>query len=218
MAKKKTKSVSRSNRNFSIGEAISYGFGESKKRIGFFAKIILTIAASSFIPSLLTSMMTDNGNGTPTSFLIQLVAWVIQMAVGLGAINITLRLYDKKKTEYSHLWKNFYLIIPYFLATVVYTLIVIAGFILIIIPGIYWGIKYQYYSYLMVDRGMGPIDAIKMSGKITEGVKWKLFWFKFVLAFINIAGLLCLIVGLFVTIPLTMMAEAYVYRKLSGSR
>jgi uncharacterized membrane protein len=40
--------------------------------------------------------------------------------------------------------------------------------------------------------------------------------FSFLLAFINLAGLICLIIGLFVSVPVTTVAAAYVYRKISA--
>jgi len=85
---------------------------------------------------------------------------------------------------------------------------------MLVIPGIIWAIKFQYFSYLMVDRGMGPIDALKESAKITEGVRTNLFFLKLLLVVINIVGMLFFVVGLLVTIPISIMAEAYVYRKL----
>lgn len=60
------------------------------------------------------------------------------------------------------------------------------------------------------------MEAIKKSGEITMGSKGKLFWFGLLLGLINIAGAICLLIGLFITIPVTMVAMVYVYRKLMG--
>jgi uncharacterized membrane protein len=45
-------------------------------------------------------------------------------------------------------------------------------------------------------------------------VKWKLLGFGIVLAIINVIGAMCLFVGLFVTVPVTLLAFSSVYRKL----
>lgn len=75
-------------------------------------------------------------------------------------------------------------------------------------------IKLQFYSYFIVDKNAGPIEALKKSWAITRGVKWDLFLFGLLLGLITLAGLLALVVGLFVAIPVGLLANTYVYRKL----
>lgn len=98
-----------------------------------------------------------------------------------------------------------------------YALIVTAGFLLLIVPGIIWMVKYQYILYFIVDKESGAMDALRKSGEITDGVKWKLFAFLLVLGLINMAGALFFLIGLFATVPTSIVAMAHVYRKLSGS-
>jgi uncharacterized membrane protein len=88
------------------------------------------------------------------------------------------------------------------------------GFVFLIVPGIYLAVKYQFYDYLIVDKGMGPIEAIKRSGVLTEGVKWNLVLFWLALVGINILGMIALGVGLIATVPVSWLANAYVYRRL----
>jgi len=99
----------------------------------------------------------------------------------------------------------------------IYVFIVFAGLALFIIPGIIWGIKFMFWPYLIIDKGLGPIEALKESSKITYGNKWNLFLFGILLALIQLLGLIALIVGLFATIPTTMMAFVFVYKKLTST-
>lgn len=55
----------------------------------------------------------------------------------------------------------------------------------------------------------------KKSSLITRGVKWDLFLFDLLLTLINFLGTLCLLIGLFATIPTSMMTTVFVYRKLA---
>jgi uncharacterized membrane protein len=87
------------------------------------------------------------------------------------------------------------------------------GFLLIV-PGIIFFIMFQYYGYFIVDKKMGPVEALKASAALTKGVRWKLFGFGLVIGLLNIGGALLLLLGLFVTIPVSQMAIAHVYRKL----
>jgi uncharacterized membrane protein len=131
----------------------------------------------------------------------------------MGVSFITLQFVDNKKPKLKDVYytKNLF---NYILASIIRTLIIAVGFILFIIPGIIFSIKLQYSQYLIVDKGKDAVDSLKGSWKMTKGVKWNLFLFGLLLGLINILGFLALLVGLFVTVPLTMVANAFVYRKL----
>ena len=51
---------------------------------------------------------------------------------------------------------------------------------------------------------------------ITEGAKGNLFVFGIALFVVNVLGMLALGLGLFVTIPMAMIAKAFIYRRLSS--
>jgi uncharacterized membrane protein len=61
---------------------------------------------------------------------------------------------------------------------------------------------------------MGPAEAIKRSGVLTNGVKRNLVLFWLMLIGINILGMLALGVGLIAPVPISWLANAYVYRRL----
>lgn len=105
----------------------------------------------------------------------------------------------------------------YFLSSCLYILAFIAGLILLILPGVYIATRLQFFVYSIVENeNLGPIEALKKSMKMTEGLFWKLFWFGCIVILVNIAGALLLGVGLFFTVPVTGIAYAELYRKLSG--
>ena len=60
------------------------------------------------------------------------------------------------------------------------------------------------------------MESLKASGELTYESKFDLFLLWIVLGLINMAGALCFLVGLFVTIPLTLMATVFIYRGLEG--
>jgi uncharacterized membrane protein len=132
----------------------------------------------------------------------------------MGLIRIAIRFCDNEKGGFADLFSCFPLVFKYLFSSILYVLVVFGGMILLIIPGIIWAIKFQFFSYFIVDRGLGPIEALKRSAVITKGVKWDLFVFRLLLMGINLLGVLCLLIGLFATIPMTMVAVAFVYRKL----
>lgn len=104
---------------------------------------------------------------------------------------------------------------PNDLLGVVNIVLFLAAAVLFIIFGIIWAVKFGLFPYLVVDRALGPIHALEGSAIITEGNKKNILTFWLCLAGLNMLGFFALCVGLFVTIPVSMVASAYVYRKLS---
>ena len=92
---------------------------------------------------------------------------------------------------------------------------VIGGLILLIVPGIIFAVRLMFAKYIAVETGIKPMDALRESKRITNGYRWQLFWFSVVIILINILGLLCLIVGIFYTAPLSAIATGIIYKKLS---
>jgi len=54
------------------------------------------------------------------------------------------------------------------------------------------------------------------SNRITRGHKWQLFGFVLLLLLINLLGLLALVVGILVSIPVSTLAFMHAYRVLGG--
>jgi len=49
------------------------------------------------------------------------------------------------------------------------------GLVLLIVPGIIFTCKLAFTPYLVVDRKMGAIEAVKKSWRMTGGHSWKVF-------------------------------------------
>ena len=88
--------------------------------------------------------------------------------------------------------------------------------VLLAIPAIVWAIKFSMAFYLIIDKKQEVIASLKQSAQLTDGVKWELLAFFIVTGAVNLLGLIALVIGLFITIPVTFMAYIYVYRKLTG--
>lgn len=70
--------------------------------------------------------------------------------------------------------------------------------------------------YAFIDKKCGPIEALKQSVRITKGNRGRVILFFFTMALLNLFGALLLIVGLLVSVPVTLLAFAHLYRTLSG--
>ena len=203
-----------SSKHFSKSEAINFGFETAKKNLLFYFALFVILAFLMLSYVVLQAILVSNF-GSIGSFIAAVIQWVVTAGITLGFVNIALKLIDKKKVEKKDLFfQDWGLVFIYIVTNLIRQIIIIAGLILLIVPGIIFAIKLQFVDYLIVDKKMG-IDSLGKSWEMTKGIKLNLFLFWVLLALINIAGALLLLVGLFITIPLSMIATAYIYKKLS---
>ena len=101
------------------------------------------------------------------------------------------------------------------LAALLVAIIVIIGFILLIIPGIIFACKLAFVPYLVVDRKMEGFEAIKSSWNMTNGHAWKVFLIYLLAIPIFIAGLICLGVGIIISILWLRTTMASLYYSVS---
>ena len=196
---------------FSKSEAIRFGWNTMKSHLGFFIVLLILVALIYVVPDILAELTKDTPI-LPT--IIAIASLVLYVLTQMGLIGISLKFVNGDKGKLADLFAYLPLFLKYLLGSIIYGLIVFGGIILLIVPGIIWGIKFQFYKYFIVDKGLGPIEALKKSSAITKGVKSDLFLFGILLGLINFLGAVFLIIGLFATIPATMVAMAFVYRKL----
>lgn len=76
---------------------------------------------------------------------------------------------------------------------------------------------FVFSPFAVIDRELGPIEALKESLRITKGHRLMIIGFLIVIALLNILGLIFLIVGILVTAPTTSLALMHLYRTLSAS-
>lgn len=199
-------------KKFSISEAIKFGWGTMKKNFWFFVGLLIIMGIFNLIPNLLPKLLKVKN--PDLAIVIIVLGWLLYLLVSLGFIKIVLKFCDSQKGKIKELFSCLPQFLQFLAGLIIYYLLVFLGTILFIIPGIIWAIKYQFFAYLIVDEKLCPTQALKKSGQITKGVKWDLFVFLFLIAVINLLGAIFFGLGLFVTIPTTTLATAFIYRKL----
>jgi len=187
---------------FSKGEAIRFGWATVMANLGLAIVAMLIVCMINVFP-----VFTE-------SVVVALVSAFFTMVVALGVMRIALRFVDGDRGELVDLFAKIPLIIPYLIASIVVGIVTTVGFILLIIPGIYWGLRLQFFGWVIVDKEVGPFEAVNESWEITRGSAWQLFLLWWVLFFVNVLGFMALGIGLLVTVPLSLVAMGYVYRTL----
>lgn len=103
------------------------------------------------------------------------------------------------------------------LANLLVGVIVAIGTVLLIVPGIIFACKLAFVPYLVVDRKMGVIEAVKESWCMTNGHAWQVFLIGLLAIPISIAGLICFGVGIVIAMMWVSLAFASLYHAVSLS-
>lgn len=200
-------------KTLAVGELLRFGWEAFKKRPWFFIGAVLLIV---IISGILSGLAPDPVQ-TPSDFVIALAVVILNVFIEMGLVAFALKAHaDIEKVTLKDLWhpQRFW---QYAVVKILTGIIVVIGLILLIVPGIIAALALIFATYLVIDKNLGPIEAIKESVRITKGHRWQLFLLALALIGINILGALALMVGLLVTVPVSLLAVAHAYRKLSAA-
>ena len=121
------------------------------------------------------------------------------------------------KLEWKDMFEAFHNYWNAVLANLLVGVIVVIGLVFLIIPGIIFGCKLAFTPYLVVDRKMNVIEAVKESWRMTNGHAWKVFFIGLLAIPILIAGLIAFGVGVIVSVMWIKLASASLYHSVSLS-
>lgn len=209
--------------SFSKREAIKFGWQKTKEHFWQFLPILLVYFFLVMVPSGISGFLNafSQDNQAYVKISSVLVPWlslfgqVFSWILTIGIFRCTLKVVDGQKFAFKDLWPSPMLFLKYFLSSIIYMVVIYFGFLLLLVPGVIWAIKFQFYG-LFIAEGQGPIEALKNSWQITKGVKWNLFLLNLLMGLINLAGILALLFGLLWAAPIALLAWTYVYRRLEN--
>ncbi|HUV41212.1 MAG TPA: hypothetical protein VMW23_05450 [Sedimentisphaerales bacterium] len=206
------------DKDFNFSDVLGYGWRTMKANFWFFAGVGFLWAIITYTPAIANALFQRLPFGAPAhagfNIITTIAGQIINIILSIGLIKIALAFCDGQRPAVGTLFAACGCFWRYLATMILYCLIVFAGLVLLIVPGLIWAIKFSLGFYFVVDKGLDPVAALKASSRTTMGVKWQLFGFGIVCAFINMLGLICLLVGMFATYPTVLVAFALVYRQL----
>ena len=195
---------------FTVGSCVRFGWETFKKRPWFFVAFTVVYILLSWAIIFIAGLIAGQGHA-----LTSLISFPFSVLLSMGIISFMLKAHDNVETvQFADLWHphNYW---NYLLMYLVLAVSVIIGLILLIVPGIIVGIMFGFACYLVIERGLGPIEALKESMRITKGHRWDLFVLALACVGIMIIGFICLLVGMLVAMPVIMLSTVHAYRTLS---
>ncbi len=178
----------------------------------FFFKLILAYFLLHFIITVSFEMLKSFISFLPLFYVLE---YLFTIFIYIGLLKICLNFYDKKNTELVDLFSQKSVLLSVVLASILYVIFIFIGLVFLIIPGIYIFLRLWFYDFSIVDKKSGIMESLKESWEITRGNVLNLFFFFFVILVLNVLGIITLLVGLFITFPISFLAICYVYKELS---
>ena len=225
--------------HFSIKESLVFGWHKTRAHSGLLFKVLLIIFALQVASAVVTRVL----EGTLIGGLASVALSIAQFVVGVGLTYITLRLAQGKHTELKDIIPPLEVLWRYFASSLLVGLIAL-GIVLVLALGVlalgalsgglqtsifpmwvgfgvlvgvialvYISLRFSMVRYAILD-GAEIGESLTKSIEITKGHLWHLLGFLLVLGLLNLLGMILLLVGLLVTIPVSTIAYASVYEKL----
>jgi uncharacterized membrane protein len=193
----------------SFRDALSTGWNITKSRF----PLLLAFMGTFLLLGGLRAFLGEKMESQILNVIIGMGFNVFSWYLTFNTLGISLKLIDRKPVEYADLWRPQNKFWFYVLATLLYGVITALGTLLLVVPGIILGLMFMFYGYVMIEKSLGPIEALQESKRLTQGVKMDLFLFSLLAIGLNLLGMLALLVGVFVTMIVTYLAIAHLYRQ-----
>ena len=198
------------------GLAYSFGWNRMKK---FFLDLFLIslIVGAVWIPY--SMMQSLDGRHTAGGVLLQMfgLAYLLLLIapIDYGSAFVFLKAVRGETFEVKDMFLAFENYLNVVLANLLHWAIVSIGIFFLIVPGIVFACKLAFVKYLVLDRKLDPVEAVKESWRMTKGHAGKIFLMGLLAIPIVIAGLICLGVGVIPAVMWIRCAFASMYFAVS---
>lgn len=177
-----------------------------------------------FVQRMMASDVASMGGATQQTVLaigfglLSYLVGLLSQSFFLGGIyHFTLSVMRGQKPPFGEVFSGGRYFGGMLVSQLLFSLALLFGLALCIVPGVIVGLGCQFYALLVVDKNLTAVDALKESWRLTTGHKLQLFVLGLLFFGIVLAGLIaCCIGALVVSAPLVTLAATVVYMKLSG--
>lgn len=227
--------------DFTIGEVLSRSWQILRSRFFTVIGAVFLVMFFGNILSTVGSAMQPQAEGAPPNpvgLVLMLAGVVMSIFMNCGLFIFMLNLASGRNAQISDVFSGGSIIIKVFLASLtlgvmymgllllvglvvgimaaIAPALAIIGVFAAVVVGVLFFTRYSQFYYLLADREVGPVESLKLSAQIMQGRTLQFLGLMLVNMIINFCGLLALVVGIFVTIPLTFVSTAVFYLAATG--
>jgi uncharacterized membrane protein len=201
------------HRPISMRHAFDFAWPTLKKRFGLFTAVLLTILAAWVILEIV--VIAGQRFGIVLWAAMHLAFLIFFAGVQVGLLQICLALSDGKDPVFADTFACLALGPKFLAAQLLYLLMVVIGLLLLVVPGVYLGARYALFGFCFADGETNPLRCFQQSALISKGATASLLRILAALLILNVLGASLLALGLFITVPLSVLIMTDVYRQLT---
>ncbi len=209
---------------FSIGAVLSEAWAKTSGskwafQLGFFYYFLVVMVIMLFVGMAMTGVMAmvqDPSKMILLQLLIQLAINLVALPMIMGLVMMGLRRSVDLPISGGMVFNYFSKMVPLFVTMLVVYIMMMIGFILFILPGIYLMIAYFMAMPLVVEKGMSPWQAMETSRKAITHRWFSVFTLFIIMLIILTISIIPLGIGMIWSLPMVMIAYAILYRNMFG--
>jgi hypothetical protein len=198
----------------SIRGAFDFAQRIFKEHFGLFTAYICTFFAAWVILEVI--VVAGQQFGLFFWVIAHLIFFVVFAGMEVGFVQICLALHDRKQVRYSEIFSELHLGVHFLFVQLFYSVIVLIGVMLLIIPGAYLGTKYTFYAFSFAEGNLNLQQSFQQSAVISRDSMWFLFYFSILMLLFNVVGASILGIGLIISIPMSVLMKVFIYRQLKN--
>ena len=209
--------------DFSVGEVLNEAWQSTKgakgsiwAAVGVMYLIMLILGLGLGFLQAAIGLTAESAAGVWAEIGVQSLVSALSTLFTAGLMYIGVRRAADKPISWKMVFDGVPMAVKLIIASILMTLLVISGFFLLILPGIYLGVGYTMTLPLMLNRKLEPWQAMEVSRKAIHKVWWKVFGLFFIMGLIYLVSSIPLGIGLIWTVPMSVILVGVVYRYLFG--
>ena len=208
---------------FTVGEALTEAWQRTKGAkgtvwgaMGVMYLVMLVLGFGLVYLQMSSGLSPESTGGVWLGIGIDALTSAVSTLFTAGLMYIGVCLAAGKSCSWKTIIEGFPVAVQLLVATILMSLLIVSGLILLVLPGIYLAVGYTLTLPLMLDRRLGPWEAMEKSRKAIHKVWWKVFGIFLVMGLITAVSAIPLGIGLIWTLPMNVVLCGVVYRYLFG--
>ena len=150
--------------------------------------------------------------GVLLDVLLHLAFLLFFSGLTAGLIVISLEVLSGRAPDFGTLFRSLHRGPQFLLAFLLYTFGAALGLMLLVVPGIYFAVRYALFAPVLATTHSSALQSLRKAAALSQGCWWLIFLFLLRLFLLNLLGAAFLGLGLLITVPVSVLATASLYR------
>ena len=184
--------------------------------IGVIVLLLLTLGIGGVYLLAFSGVRTGTLPGVWLNILSQMLCITVSLVFLSGLITIGVRRAAAQSFSWRLVFSGFSRLVPITVAGFLMLLLITCGFFLFILPGVYLAVGYSFTLPLLVDKKVGPWQAMEMSRRAVQRKWWRIFAAYLLMYLVCFLSIIPFGIGMIWTVPMFFTLTGVTYRLLFG--